>query len=1100
MNCRLPFPSVQLSVLFILSFSLTHGYPSSLFQGNAYSGAVHRHRNKNWCAFIVQKNISCAVQGSVESHVEPERAHCPEHQPDCEPQMIYRTRFRPTYKLAYKTVTELEWRCCPGYQGPDCREVKGSPNRQTEYPQSYPQHPEPQHGQTQPAQRPERRETGQYNIRRGADKTRILEEEVHRLSQTVLDLQAAMTGMAENLRTDLQEDTSKMLITLLNDRTTPDSARTGGTEESVVHLDGHQATRGHSHGEKEIETVMARLNDMTDALKSKDEALEELRGTVTGHDGQIRMLMDSTSQGLPVTSASAQDVDILQTYIDEKFEKLRKELVVNMEDEMAKLKNTCDEKIQSLQKVCGEGKESGYLSLTDLVHNKETELRKEIRELRLDLSMSDGLIRANRQTAIGKDDSDYNDLRKELVRVAEAHRVLNARVDNELEHLSSLKMEDVLGSRIEDLEDRMNVTERNAETYCFYVDEKLTKEIMDEVAMLRQLLDQKLNAMQDQFTTMLIEMSNNSFPVISSDSVDGLQTQVNANRHLIQGLEDKFNAIGQICSTDCKTNLPSDTQKPEGLDSLVQVLRNDLNVLRSDFRNSVAKLRGLEDTIRMSPEKQFITAHMQDTHKRLNALTDNVNGLTGALTGLGDSVSKFSQDLHTLNSTCCQTGQVSGPFLQVETGKPTHNQIEELKDKVDALNALVATELSMCKLNTAGVAEGVSAVDDRVSALEKVCGKLDGGTNNIQDPSGELERKVVQLNRTLGSHSGEITALQNSLLNFQSQLAGMAKQILKDHTSKEQGLPVRQVRPVPVPLPNTRAPTQPMRPYVPHIHIPLIIPHRTAPAPTRRPHVPQPYVPQQPFFPQPPGSPRQPIHPIQPNQPAVHQPMLVTGQAGPPGYVRRVTVRRDQSSDDPKTPVKGFAGSPGYPPVNPVSYDTKQPLSTVAHVPWSHAYQRPIATPVSQQNSFTDPFSFSAGLTRQTFSGDFGLIRFDRVLVNDGGHYNSQTGIFTVPTDGRYLVTAVLTAPQGEHAEAVLSVSNRSMQKLDTAGYRSGHPRLTQNQCTCGGSASFSLILPLRRGDTVALVRTAGKLAISESREILNTFSAIFLYSPQAKR
>lgn len=109
-------------------------------------------------------------------------------------------------------------------------------------------------------------------------------------------------------------------------------------------------------------------------------------------------------------------------------------------------------------------------------------------------------------------------------------------------------------------------------------------------------------------------------------------------------------------------------------------------------------------------------------------------------------------------------------------------------------------------------------------------------------------------------------------------------------------------------------------------------------------------------------------------------------------------------------------------------------------------------------------------------------------------------GIFAVPIDGRYLVTAVLTAPQGEHAEAVLSVSNRSVQKLDTAGYWSGHPRLTPDQCACGGSASFSLILPLRRGDTVALVRTAGKLAISESREILSTFSAIFLYSPQAKR
>lgn len=36
----------------------------------------------------------------------------------------YRTHFRPMYKIAYKTVTELEWRCCPGYQGHNCMEVK----------------------------------------------------------------------------------------------------------------------------------------------------------------------------------------------------------------------------------------------------------------------------------------------------------------------------------------------------------------------------------------------------------------------------------------------------------------------------------------------------------------------------------------------------------------------------------------------------------------------------------------------------------------------------------------------------------------------------------------------------------------------------------------------------------------------------------------------------------------------------------------------------------------------------------------------------------------------------------------------------------------
>lgn len=1086
MNSKQTLSGLQLTCLFIISFSLTYGYPSSLFEGSAYSGAVHRHRNKNWCAFIVQKNVSCTVQGSVESYVEPEAARCPEHQPDCEQPVIYRTRFRPTYKIAYKTVTELEWRCCPGYQGPDCRELKGSPNRDTVHPQSR-QVPHP--GQLRHAQRSERRENGQYDVRR-ADKTRMLEEEVQRLSQTVLDLQTAMTGMAENLRTDLQEDTSKMLITLLNDRSGPDSARAGGTEESAVHLDGHQAMRGHTHEEREIEKVLARLSDMTDALKSKDEALEELRGTVTGHDGQIRMLMDA-SQGLPLTGATPLDADILQTYIDGKFEKLKKELVANMEDQMTNLKNACDDKIHSLQKACEDGKDSGYVSLTDLVQHKEAELRKEIRDLRLDMSMSDGLVRTNRQTTDVIGNGDYSDLRREIKRVAEAHRILNARMDNELEHLSALKLEDIFGDRIEDLEDRMNVTEKNTETYCFYVDEKLTAKITDEVDALRQLLNEKLMDVQDQFTTMLIEINNNSLP---GPFIDTLQSQVNSNKNRLQGLDDKFNAISQICSAGCTTNTPTDSQKVEDLENLlkdVRLYRNDLDVLRSDIVNNVAKLHALEDTItRTSPEKQFINGHIQDTNKRLNNLTENVNGLTGNVKGLGDTVRKISQDLHTLNSTCCNLGEVSIPGLHVGS-RPSNNQIEELRDKLDALNSRVTTELSVCKFSADGVVKGVSAVDDRVTALEKICGRLDGGANHFQALSGDLEKQVAKMNSTLGSHSGEITALQKSLQNYQIQLTDIAKQILKDHTTREQGLPVRQEKPASVP--DTRSPLQPHRPYIPHIHIPLVIPHRTVPV-TGRPQVRQPTISRQPYFPQPP---RQPTHP---NQPAVHKPVVVTGQAGPPGYMRRVTVRRDHTSKDTDTHVTGFAGAPGYRPVNPVLYNTNQPQPQVAHIPWNPAHQRPIATPVSQQHFSMDPFSFSAGLTRQTFSGDFGIIRFDRVLVNDGRHYNPQTGIFTVPTDGRYLVTAVLTAPRGEHAEAALSVSNRSVQKLDTAGYWSGHPRLTPDQCTCGGSASFSLILPLRQGDTVALVRTAGKLAVSESREILSTFSAIFLYSPQAGR
>ncbi|CAB1349525.1 unnamed protein product [Coregonus sp. 'balchen'] len=106
-------------------------------------------------------------------------------------------------------------------------------------------------------------------------------------------------------------------------------------------------------------------------------------------------------------------------------------------------------------------------------------------------------------------------------------------------------------------------------------------------------------------------------------------------------------------------------------------------------------------------------------------------------------------------------------------------------------------------------------------------------------------------------------------------------------------------------------------------------------------------------------------------------------------------------------------------------------------------------------------------------------------------------GIFNVPMEGRYLLSAVLTAQRGARVEAVLSVSNHSIQRLDTAGYL---PAIGGGGCDCGGSASLSLVLTLKRGDKAGLVMTAGKLAISENTEVLSTFSAVLLYPTLSKR
>ncbi|KAK5860182.1 hypothetical protein PBY51_021677 [Eleginops maclovinus] len=1091
-----------------MNFHFTYGFPPSydLFQGAAYTGMVHRHRNRNWCAYVVRKNVSCAVQGSVESFQEPVMAPCPAYQPDCQQQVTYHNRFRPTYKIAFKTVTELEWRCCPGYQGLDCKDLKPPPDRQTVQ-GTWPYYPQNSGYTPRHTQRPERRETAHHETRRdGGDKVHLLEGEVQRLSQTVQDLQSALAGLTTNLRTDLQEDTKKILVTLLNNMRPPDISTAADTEESPAVLDGHQATRGGIVGDNAIDKIVTRLDDINNELKIKDDALEDLRGSMTSHEGQIRVLMEASQAQAPAIA----EFDVIQSYVDGKFEKLKKELDQNVEEQMAKLQGSCNDKVQ----ICEDSRDQGLLKLTKLLDAKETDLKKEIRALRLDMAAADGPIQTQRQIDPSKeaeDRSNHKDLWREIDRIAEAHRILNVRIDNELAHLSAPLEDNDFSLMLEEMEARINITEQNAETHCFYIEEKLTRTITEEVAAIRQLLGERLNGMEDQFTNMLVEMSNSSFPGMFGDSMDAIQTEVNNNKFLLQGLDDKVNAVGELCSAGCSgsginVGAVSSSPTPKGLENILKDLnlyRNDLDVLHTDVNSNTGKLRQLEDLVgRHSVTNEGHVKTMEDFQKGLKNLQDNVRGLAGAVTGLSDSLSKYNQDMQQINSTCCHAGGraqdnwasvVTVPSVQTDN---TRRQVEELKNRLDALSRQVSSELSQCKQNTQGISNGISAVNGRVTRLEKVCGRLDGVTANIRELKEGLERNVgglrdclSRMNATCGNHRGEIIVLQNSVQRLQAQLSSMAKHVLKDVTAKEPGMTLRPERPALVPD-STRTRIQ-------QIHIPLIIP--PPPSNPRQPNTHRINIspPSQPSSPRQSG--RQPTPPLLPVRPVVE-----TGEAGPPGYSRRVTVRRG-SEDSNNMPVKGFAGAPGYLPLQPASFkpqSNSRQVPVAAKMPWNPMHHTPVVSPVSAPSSgFDEPFSFSAGLTQQPLIGEFGFIRFNRVIVNDGGHYNPHTGIFTVPLDGRYLISGLLTAQQGDRVEAVLSVSNRSVQRLQSSsGPGAGqHGAPAAGDCGCGGSVSFSVIFPLRKGDRVGLVRTGGRLATTGAREILSTYSAIFLYAPQDK-
>ncbi|XP_073486642.1 EMI domain-containing protein 1 isoform X1 [Aquarana catesbeiana] len=77
---------------------------------------------RNWCSVPISRTVSCQVQNGTFLQRVYQNCHWAA---GCSGGS-YRTVVRPTYRFTYKTVTVLEWRCCPGYRGANCDDGPGS--------------------------------------------------------------------------------------------------------------------------------------------------------------------------------------------------------------------------------------------------------------------------------------------------------------------------------------------------------------------------------------------------------------------------------------------------------------------------------------------------------------------------------------------------------------------------------------------------------------------------------------------------------------------------------------------------------------------------------------------------------------------------------------------------------------------------------------------------------------------------------------------------------------------------------------------------------------------------------------------------------------
>ncbi|XP_013885021.1 collagen alpha-1(XXVI) chain [Austrofundulus limnaeus] len=112
----LVFPS--LGTGFVYHFPSISLQPQSSNTGPPGSGS--RNQLRNWCQYTVPRTVLCKVHNGTETSVQ--RVLGCRWPGPCAKVISYRSVIKPLFRITYKQVTSLEWRCCPGFVGDECRE------------------------------------------------------------------------------------------------------------------------------------------------------------------------------------------------------------------------------------------------------------------------------------------------------------------------------------------------------------------------------------------------------------------------------------------------------------------------------------------------------------------------------------------------------------------------------------------------------------------------------------------------------------------------------------------------------------------------------------------------------------------------------------------------------------------------------------------------------------------------------------------------------------------------------------------------------------------------------------------------------------------
>lgn len=602
---------------------------SSRSQSPSYQkSSFETTRGKNWCAYVHTKLSPTVILDTHGSYTPNGRGSCGWSSGLCS-QRSQKTS-NAVYRMQHKIVTSLEWRCCPGYIGPNCQ-LKAEEQQQLAHSNQAESHTAVDHGTAQQTQQQQKQECGDpaviqkmaEQMSQQAMKLTFLQKKVDNVSLATEDMRNAYLSLEGKIGEDKGKE-FQPLLKALKSKSIDDLLKNIVKEQFKAFQDNMQET---------IAQLFKTVSSLSEDLESTRQAVLQVNVSLVSVTAHQKLLL--TQENEPTWK----DITDLKNNI------------TNVRQEMAL---TCEKPLKELEAKQAHlegaiGQEHSELVLYQQTLNETLSKMQEAHTQRLSVQQASGM------EDVVSEESSSNNVTKYLSMLHETARKQGLML---LQMLSDLRVQE---RKIRNLTILLETEKESVRGEC----EEMVSKCRHDFKYQLKDTEENLHVLNQTLSEVIFPMDN---------KVDKISEQLNDltyDMEILQPLLEQRSSIRQPVIHEPKEAAVTRRE----LQNLIGAI-NRLNVLTKELTKRYNLLRN-EVQSRDEFLERRIGDHVLETEDGLNKTMTVINN---AIDFVQDNyVLKESLSARSDNPKVCECNQNVEPILSFIS------EFQHLNDSIQTL-------------------------------------------------------------------------------------------------------------------------------------------------------------------------------------------------------------------------------------------------------------------------------------------------------------------------------------------------------------------------------------------------------------------------------